>query len=71
MEKLLSCLTSAPSICQNVMFFEKKTFLNVGLKLLYLGTFGQELKKATALWYCTPAVPNFSTLKMFSKNKNP
>ena len=53
------------------MFFEKKTFLNVGLKLLYLGIFGQELKKATALWYFISAGPNFSTLKMFSKNKNP
>ena len=49
----------------------KKTFLNVGPKLSYLGIFGLELEKATVLWYFTSASSNFSKDKLFSKNKNP
>ena len=30
---------------------KKKTFLNVGPKLFYLGIFGLELEKATVLWF--------------------
>ena len=37
-------MTSAPSICRNVIFLGKK-LLNVERKLLYLGIFGQEPKK--------------------------
>ena len=57
---LLSCLTSASSICQNVIFLAKKTFLNVGTKLFYLGIFGLELEQATVLWFFY-----ISTLKFF------
>ena len=60
MKKLLSCLTSLPSICQNVIFLAKKTFLNVGTKLFYLGIFGLELEQATVLWFFY-----ISTLKFF------
>ena len=51
MKKIFSCFTSAPSICQNLIFPAKKTFLNAGPKLFYLGTFGLELEKATVLWF--------------------
>ena len=51
MKTLLSCLTSAPSICQNVIFLAKKNFLNVGPKLFYLSIFGLELEKAAVLLF--------------------
>ena len=60
MKKIFSCFTSAPSICQNVIFPAKKSFLNAGPKLFYLGTFGLELEKATVLWFFY-----ISTLKCF------
>ena len=60
MKKIFSCFTSAPSICQNVIFPAKKTFLNAGPKLFYLGTFELELEKATVLWFFY-----ISTLKFF------
>ena len=60
MKKLLSCLTSAPSICQNLIFLAKNTFLNVGPKLFYLGIFAVELEKATVPWFFY-----ISTLKFF------
>ena len=63
MEKLLSCLTSAPSICQNEKHFLRNKFLNVGPKFSYLGIFGLELKKDTELWYFTSAPSNFSRNK--------
>ena len=55
-----SCLTSAPSICRNCYISCKKTFLNVGPKLFYLGILGLELEKATVLWLFY-----ISTLKFF------
>ena len=55
-------MTSEPSICQNVIFLAKK-LLNVGLKLSYFGIFGQDLNKATVLWYFTSAPSNFSIHK--------
>ena len=60
--KLLLCLTSALSICQNVIFLGKKALLNVGPKLSYLGIFGLELEKTTVLWYFTLAPSNFSKI---------
>ena len=63
MKRLLPCLTSALSICQNVIFLAKKTKnLNVGPKLSYLGIFGLELEKTTVLWYLTLAPSNFSKI---------
>ena len=47
-------LTSAPSICQNVIFLGKK-LINVRPKLSYLDIFWQELKKATVMRYFTSA----------------
>ena len=41
----------------------KKTFLNLGPKFSYLGMFGQELEKATVLWYFTSASSYFSNHK--------
>ena len=49
MKKLLPCLSSAPSVCQIVIFLAKKTFLNVGPKLSYLGIFVLELEQTTWL----------------------
>ena len=63
-------MTSAPSICQNVIFLAKKTFLNVGPKLSFLGIFELEPDKATVLRYFTLAPPNFSRHKISTKNKN-
>ena len=48
----------------------KKTFLNRGPRLSYLGIFGLELKKATVLWYFTSTPSNFSNPKISTKNKN-
>ena len=64
-------MTSAPSICQSVIFLAKKAFLNVGQKVSYLGVFGPELEKATVMWYFTSVLSNFSKHKISSKNKNP
>ena len=47
-------MTSAPSICQNVIFLGKK-LINVRPKLSYLDIFWQELKKATVMRYFTSA----------------
>ena len=47
----------------------KKSFLNVGQKLSYLGNFRHELEKAIVLWYFTSAPSNFSKHKISSKNK--
>ena len=69
MKKLLSCLTSAPSICQNVIFLAKKVFLNVGPKLSNLGVFGLELKKDTALWLFYISTLTFFSNKIVSKKK--
>ena len=41
----------------------QKNLLNVGLKLSYFGIFGQDLNKATVLWYFTSAPSNFSIHK--------
>ena len=65
----MSCLTSAPSICQNVIFLVKKTFLNVGLKLFYLGIFVLELEKATELWFFYISTVNFFQTKLCPKIK--
>ena len=76
MKKPLSCLTSAPSICQNVIFLVKITFLNVRPKLFYLGIFGLELEKATIPWFFyiitlkffqTKFCPNIKILKFATK----
>ena len=48
---------------------KKKTFLNVGPKLSYLGIFGLELEKATVLWYFTSVPSNFSKRKIHLKIK--
>ena len=45
MKKLLSCLTSAPSICQNVIFLAKNTFSNVGPKFFIWVFLGWNSKK--------------------------
>ena len=69
LEKKLSCLTSAPSVCKKVIFLVKKTFLNVGPKLSYLGIFGLELEK---LLYCGILYPHpqfFSNTKFSPKIK--
>ena len=63
LKKLISCLTSAPSICQNIIFLAKKNFFNVGPKLFYLGIFGLEIEKATVVWFFY-----ISTLKFVQKN---
>ena len=55
-------MTSAPSICQNVIFLAKKVFLNVGPKLFYLGIFGVELENTTVLWFLY-----MNTLKFFQR----
>ena len=49
---------------------KKKTFLNVGPKLSYLGIFGLELKNATVLSYFPSAPSIFSKYKTSTKNKN-
>ena len=64
-------MTSAASVCQNVLCVAQKTFLNVGPKLSYLGIFGLELEKATVLWYFTSVPLNFSKHKILPKNKDP
>ena len=61
-------MTSAPSICQNVIFLAKETFLNVGPKLYYLGLFVLELGRATLLWYFTSS-PIFLNRKFQTKIK--
>ena len=66
----MSCLTPAPSICQNVILLAKRTFLNVGPILPYLGIFRLGLEKATVLWYFTSGLSNFSKHKISTKNKN-
>ena len=67
LETKLSCLTLAPSICENVLFLDKKTFLNVEPKLFYLDILRLELGKATLLWYFTSAPSNFNKYKILSK----
>ena len=47
----------------------KKTFLNVGPKLFYLGIFGLELRKATLLWIFYISTPEFFQTKFFPKIK--
>ena len=69
MKKLLSCLTSAPSTCQNVIFVAKKTFLNVGPKLFYLGIFELELEKTTVLCFFYISTLKFFQTKFCSKIK--
>ena len=69
MKKLLLCLTLALSICQNVIFLARKTFLHVGRKLPYLGIFVLELEEATVLWYFTSTPSNHSKHKILTKNK--
>ena len=68
MKKPLPDLTSAPSICQNVILLAKETFLNVGPKLYYLGLFVLELGRATLLWYFTSS-PIFLNRKFQTKIK--
>ena len=48
---------------------KKKTFLNVGPKLFYLGIFGLELRKATLLWIFYISTPEFFQTKFFPKIK--
>ena len=48
---------------------KKKTFLNVGPKLFYLGTFGLELEKATVLWFFYISTLKFFQTKFCSKIK--
>ena len=69
LKKLLSYLTSAPSICQNLIFLAKKKIFNVGPKLFYLGIFGAELKKATVLWFFYINNLKFFPTKFWSKIK--
>ena len=65
-ETIVSCLTSAPSICHTEIFLAKRTFLNVRPKLSYLGIFGLDFEKS----YCI-VVFYISTLKFFlSQNFN-
>ena len=59
MKNVLSCLTSEPSICQNVICLAKNTFLNVRPRLSYLDIFELELEKAVYI----------STLKFFQTQK--
>ena len=47
----------------------KKTFLNVGLKLFYLGVFVLELEKATELWFFYISTVNFFQTKLCPKIK--
>ena len=47
----------------------KKTFLNAGPKLFYLGTFGLELEKATVLWFFYISNLKFFQTKFCSKIK--
>ena len=42
-------MSSAPSVCQNVIFFEKKLF-KCREKLSYLGFFGLEFEKPSAIF---------------------
>ena len=51
------------------MFLQKKTFLNVGPKLFYLGTVGLELEKATVLWFFYISTLKFFQTKFCSKIK--
>ena len=61
-------MTSAPSICKNVIYIScKKTFLNVGPKLFYLGIFGLELEKATVLWIFYISTLTFSIQNFVKK----
>ena len=62
LKNLLSCLTSAPSICQNVIFLAKETFLNVGPKLPHFDIFG-------LLWYFISA-PSAPTRNFKQKSKS-
>ena len=66
MEKILSCFTSAPSICQNVMFLAKKNSFKFRTKIVLFGYFWLELKKATVLW-----VFYISTIKFFQTKFRP
>ena len=49
---------------------QKKTFLNIGPKLFYLGTFGMELEKATVLWLFYISTLKFFQTKFCSKIKS-
>ena len=62
-------MTSAPSVCPNVIFLGKILFLNVGPKLSYLDIFRLELEKVTVLWYFTSLPSNFLNTKFRLKIK--
>ena len=69
MKTLLPCLASAPSVCQNGIFFAKKRFCgkkNVGKKLSYLSIFELEFEK-TILSYLKSAPSNLSNGKISQK----
>ena len=50
LKKLFPCLTSAPPVCQNVIFLVKIIFLNVGKTLSYLGIFVLEFGKTIVIF---------------------